>query len=85
MNTQVGGGFAGSYFIGSVNGPVDGGKQRELLTGAATREFGLGRPDSAGVESDDVEVRDDFIGEQAERNAIEEIYTARTRTSGIHE
>ena len=63
MNAQVGGGFAGSYFSRSVNGPVDGGKQRDLLAGAAARECGLGRRNATRVESDDIEVGDDLIGE----------------------
>ena len=85
LDAQVSGGFAGEYLIGGIDRHVDRGKQRELLTGAATRECRLRRSHSAGVEPDDVEVCDEFFSEHSVWNVADKLQTAGARTAGIHE
>ncbi len=77
--------FASCDLVGGVYMPVNRGKQRELLTGLATRECRIGLSDPSWVEANDVEMRYDLIRELSPRNAVDELNTTSARTTRIHE
>ena len=56
-----------------------------MFTRLTTGEFRSRRAYSAGVESDDVEVRDQFRIERAVRNVSDELHAAAARASRVHE